>query len=576
MPVLEQPIREIEIKIDMVNFAAVVKNSRHIFALPRWVLIAFSITAIFGLQLAITLHKMDLPFLDGRMHYYYDNADFTFRARNGITLNEPKTQLGITNLSYSAWGKPSGEPSFYTHHPFLFKAVFQQYVRILGDAEWVSRSFALGVAAVATAGVFTGLLMASDSILAAFGGVAVIVGIPVFAIFQSCIKYEIDGMAAGTWFFAAMALYLRHPGKRRLIAVSVLAVLCALAHWTALILVLVSFVWLAWEWAWNRDLDAGRAALASGLGAIIGSLAVFVVFVWLNGGWEPFLSDIIQAASTRSDTMEIPKGAWSQRQIFYTNINFGKMLTWVSGLLSIGLAARWIWHRMACNPLIGVRAVNRLFPIFFFSTLATACIWLFAFRQGSYVHIYWQLWFCLPVAGLVAMGITAGREISRIFTVAAIIGCVALAGWLQASSYAAYRTLLNEPLGVPQDVEFLKSLRTEPFSRFVFIPITPNPLNDWFQGPIFEYYTDRHVAYFNEETPLGPGDKALILIYQNQKELVTEIGMKLGIEFANEQCGPSFCAYDVIKRQAAQNFHYGVNNYSLAWTVPEEVFKRKL
>ncbi len=529
-------------------FVTLKKFFKAILALPQWVLIVFSLTVILGLQMAISIDKMGLPFLDGRMHYYFDNSLFTFFARNGILLNEPKTQLGITQISYSAWGEPFGEPSFYSHHPFLFMAAFQQYVRILGDAEWVSRSFALGVAAIASVGVFTGLLMASESILAAFGGAAAMVGIPVFAIFQSCIKYEIDGMAAGAWFFVAMALYLRRPSRKRLVAVGVLAVLCALAHWTALISVLVSFAWLAWEWAWNRDRDAGQAAMASGLGAIIGTLVVFIVFAWLNGGWEPFLADIFRAASTRSNTMEIPKGAWAQRQMFYMTINFGKVLTWVSGLLAIGLAARWSWRRLVCKTLTAARARDRLMPAFFLITLATACIWQFAFRQGSYIHIFWQLWFCLPVAGLVAMGITAGRANSRIFTVAAIIGCVALAGWLQASSYASYRTLLKEPLGIPQDVEFLKSLRTEPFSRFVFLPITPNPLNDWFQGPIFEYYTDRRVIYFNEEMPLGPRDKILMLIYQNQKELVTEIGINLGIGFANEKCGPSFCAYDVIKR----------------------------
>ncbi len=520
-----------------------------LFSLPRWAIVAVSLAIILGLQLAITMPKINLPFLDGRMHYYYDNADFTYRARNGILLNEPKTQLGITELSYSAWEKPSGEPSFYTHHPFLFKAVFQQYIRCLGDAEWVSRSFALAVSIIASAGIFFGLLLASQSVLAAFLGVATMVGIPLFAIFQSCIKYEIDGMAAGAWFFVALALYLRCPSRKRLVTVSVLALLSALVHWTGLILVLVSVAWLTYEWFRNRDVNAGRAAMASGLGATVGTLMVFCLFAWLKGGWEPLLSDIIEAASTRANIMELPHGTWAQRQLFYMTVNFGEILPWVSGFLAAGLVVRWGWRRINNHktPTL-MRASDHLLPAFFFGTLTTACIWQFAFRQGSYIHIYWQLWFCLPVAGLVAMGITVARESSKTYTITAIICCVLLAGWLQSSSYASYRILLKEPMGIPQDVEFLKSMRAEPFRRFVFLPITQIPMNDWFQGPIFAYYTDRQVEYFNTLMPPRPGDKVLMLIYHNQEGLVADIGNKLGFVLVNERCGPSFCSYDLIKR----------------------------
>ena len=177
-------------------------------AMPHWAIIVLLLAGILGLQLAISFHKFTIPFLDGRLHYNFDNSLFLFFARNGIRLNTPRAQLGITYVSYSTWGIPQGEVIYYANHPFLFKGLFQLYVRIFGDAEWVSRSFALGVASIASAGIFTGLLVASEDVIAAFLGTVVLVGLPVFAIFQSCIRYEIDGMAAGSWCFAAVALYL--------------------------------------------------------------------------------------------------------------------------------------------------------------------------------------------------------------------------------------------------------------------------------------------------------------------------------------------------------------------------------
>src|SRR5215471_13130692 len=100
----------------------------------RFGMVSLLFAVIVGMQLAVTVPRLTLPFVDTRIHYNIDNAMFTFCARNGILLNTPKTQLGLTFVRHSAWGKPSGEVWYYSHLPFLFKALFQLYVRICGDA----------------------------------------------------------------------------------------------------------------------------------------------------------------------------------------------------------------------------------------------------------------------------------------------------------------------------------------------------------------------------------------------------------------------------------------------------------
>jgi hypothetical protein len=514
--------------------------------LPRRLTVTLAIVVILGLQLAITLPKLDLPVLDGQMHYNFDNCLFTTYARNGIDAGGAKGALGITLVSHTAYRTPAGAPGFYTHHPFLFKALFQQYVRIFGDAEWVPRSFALIVACIATTGIFTALFVASDSVIAAFLGAAVMVGIPLFAIFQSCIKYEIDGMAAGSWFFVAAAVYLRRPSRQRLFAVALLALLSALAHWTALLLVGATVAWLAAEWLLSREKRALHGAVAGIVGAAAGTLAVFAAFIWLNGGFGPFVANLSDAAAVRSNVSQLPFGAWLQRQVIYVGLNFGKLLPLVAALVAARLGGRWLFARLS-GAAGASRLEARLLPAFFFATLATACAWQFGFRQGSFVHTFWQLWFCVPVAALVALGIRAAAEKEKSLLIA-VTATVLLAAWLQISSYDAYSEMVAQQQGVAEDVQFLKSLRHETFSRFVFLPTEQTQFNSWFNGPLFDYYTDRSVAGYQEGGALGAGDKVLILRHENQEMLAAEVGKALGINLVNAKYGPRFCAYDVVKR----------------------------
>lgn len=115
--------------------------------------IVLSLASVLALQLWTCWDKLGLPFLDTRLHYSYDNADFTFKARSGNRNGDLRSQLGVTMNTYSRWGERSGEPAYYTDHPFLVKALFQQYTRIVGTQEWASRSFYLVVSFLIAAGV---------------------------------------------------------------------------------------------------------------------------------------------------------------------------------------------------------------------------------------------------------------------------------------------------------------------------------------------------------------------------------------------------------------------------------------
>jgi hypothetical protein len=102
----------------------------------------FALLLLAGLALLSAAGPLDAPFLDARQHVEFDNAWFTTMARNGLRNGDARSQLGVTLNRYDRWGERIGVPGYYTHHPFLMKALFEQYARLAGTGESAPRSFA--------------------------------------------------------------------------------------------------------------------------------------------------------------------------------------------------------------------------------------------------------------------------------------------------------------------------------------------------------------------------------------------------------------------------------------------------
>jgi hypothetical protein len=129
--------------------------------------------------------------------------------------------------------------------------------------------------------------------------------------------------------------------------------------------------------------------------------------------------------------------------------------------------------------------------------------------------------------------------------VAAAIAAVALVLVLLSETRASYRTMLHAQLGAPEDITFLVTLRDDPFARLVFVPVTESPFDQWFQGPLFEYYTDRSVVIAAKGTDVSPGDKLLVLRSEARADVVAGVERWSQRKLANEKCGLRICAYDV-------------------------------
>ena len=505
---------------------------------------AVSLTGVLALQLWTCRGKLGLPFLDTRLHYSYDNAEFSFKARSGNRNGDLRSQFGVTINSYSRWGERVGKPAYYTDHPFLMKALFQQYARIVGTREWASRIFYLAVSFGIAAGLFTVILQTTGNLLASAAGSITLVSLPLFAVYQTCVKYETDGMLVSVWLFAALVGYLKAGARRTLVVYGILTGLAFAAHWTAALFVGVFAGYLSVALWRGRNPRVRRALLVTLAAAAAGLASLFAAVSYLQQSSRVAVDALVKAFTTRS--APIPAAAWWARQWVYFQKNFSEVLPWLALALALFLAVRWFAARRSRDEATASPERSEyLLLVFAAATLTVACVWQFTFRQGSFIHVYWQYWFCLPVTTVIAAAFASFATTPR-RAAAATVACGALAAYLLSASAKAYSEVLGEQLGTPEDVGFLGSLREDSFRRMVFVPVTDTPLNPWFQGPLFEYYTDRPVVVATAANDLHPGDKALVLRYEQREKVAAGLSAWSRTKLANEKCGDRMCAYDVL------------------------------
>ena len=501
---------------------------------PRLLSVAAGLAFLALCQVTLVRDRLAVPFLDTRLHYFWDNAFTSFNARSGNRFGDLRCQFGTTMADYVRWGEPAGRPRHYTDHPFLIQAIGQQAARLIGTSELASRSFSLLVSFGIAAGLFVLVIQTTSSTFAALAAGLVLVSLPVFSTFQVSAKYELNGMLLGVWQFVALRACLRRESRRARTTLTIFTGLTFLAHWTAALCAGVAGAFLAVRFWRHRDEPSRRALLSTLVGGIAGLALLACLMAFVQGGFREALAPLGESFSRRSQA--VPFGEWAARQRIYLGANFG--WTFLAALLGMAVlvAWRWIWRR---------ESPERLLALFIVASAFTGCAWLLLFRQGSFIHVYWQLWLALPWGAFAAAFVDSLRGRRRMQVLAGLFGLL-LCLHLRRLSAEYYEDILRVTLGTAEDIEFLKSLRQERFERMVFVPLTEDPLNEWFQGPLFEYYTDRPVAILDpEKTPPKSGEKLLVLRCEERLLALPELESRFGLRLANETCGPRFCAYDV-------------------------------
>jgi hypothetical protein len=495
----------------------------------------------------VTVAPLSAPFLDARLHVDFDNAWFATMARNGLRNGDARSQLGVTLNHYARWGDRLGQPEYYTHHPFLMKMLFQQVTRITGTGEAAPRAFALLISFAIAACLLLLVERTTGRLGAGVAAATTLVSIPVFSGFAATLKFESDGMLAALLGLLAIERALRRPGLRSELVVAVAAAFAALAHWSGALAVAVACALLAWRGMRRRHTGARRIA-AAGLAGLAAGEALFAsAAIWLQRGVDPAWRALAGGFRTRAAGSAFTAGEWAAREWLYLRENFTVSLLVLA--IAIPVAAAVFARRAAASgrtrAAVDVNGPGTWFlTLATAATLATAVIWVVALRQGSFVHSYWQLWLALPIAALVGAGVARTQENPRL-AAGGVLGAIALVAFLQVAAAEARERTAQACLGTPDDVVFLVSLREQRFERLVFFALASTPLNEWFSGPLFAYYTDRPVAVGRSSERLRGSDLVIVVRQAEHTRLASELGRRLGVRLADERCGGRLCAYAV-------------------------------
>ncbi len=306
----------------------------------RRVWLGVSLAAVIALQIVSTWGRLDAPFLDTRLHYSYDNADFGFKIRNGLRNGDLRSQFGVTVNAYDSWGERTGQPRYYTDHPFLLKTLLQLYGRVTGVSEWTTRSFYLLVAMATVAGFYWILLQTTGSLWPSAAGAATLVTLPLFAVYQICVKFEADGMLLAVWIFVALIAYLRKGTRAIRLLYAVLVAAAFLTHWTAILFVGCLGVY---QLLLVRRFPRARELLRTTvLASAAGLSAVLALMSYLQRGWVHAMEVLMRAFAVRSAS--IPLSTWIDRQLIYLQKNF------TVPMVLACLAMLWLFVSHLWNP----------------------------------------------------------------------------------------------------------------------------------------------------------------------------------------------------------------------------------
>jgi hypothetical protein len=519
---------------------------------------ACSATVILTLQLLLAADTFNDRFLNTLYHYFCDNAFFTTAARHANALGVPANRCGVVlPVAHSGWNEPAAPPSFYTHHPYGVKLLMQQVMRFTGHSEVASRGFSLAVSMCAALGMFTSLSMLTGSLWCGTIGAVVFVSLPVMALYQTCVKFEIDGMASSAWIVPCVITFVERSTRFRRGLLLVAGVMAALSSWTGLMFAAIMSGLLIVSGDFGPLRPGGSGSRSAGIllaaGLALGCGLVLALFVWQQGGPAAFVADIGGAFRAHAERRGFTNAEWVARQQGYSLGNFG-----VAGLTLLGagflLIVRGVFQSREPAPLdVLQRGHPQVLFLFLCASMATAVLWVTVFREGSLVHEYWSLVACMPIGTAAAMLVNAAPPAYAI----AVYGMgLLVVGGMYGTSWQAVAGRLESMRGegTRPDVEFVITFRNERFDRFVFVPLGDHPFNIWFQPRLFEYYTDRTVVPVAPGDAVGRGDKVILLAYDEQAAAEELVESRFGIALTNRRTGPRFCVYDALPVEAASGF----------------------
>ncbi|MBM4036064.1 MAG: hypothetical protein FJ291_30390 [Planctomycetes bacterium] len=311
-----------------------------------------------------------------------------------------------------------GDFRFYAHHPPGISLAIAGSFALFGVSEWSARlpfaAFTLGAAAL----VFY-LAWALGGRLAAFFAAFLFAVQPMVAFYGRMPDHE----APAAFFALAQAacwVRWRAEGGRRWLRLG--CVVAFAGVWFAWVAVLMPLLLLGVQWPMERG--RVRAMLLPAAAGAAGFAAVLCHAAMLEGG----LGELWRALATRAGShVAEGSGAGSFGLAEFLGRHWTYLTTAFSGVV---WAVALIWAA-------GLRVRRRAEALLVAALAAFALFNVVAFRQGSFVHIYYQFYLAMPLclaAGLALAELCRGRRRLWLALAFWVAGVAATECWVKLSA----------------------------------------------------------------------------------------------------------------------------------------------
>ena len=469
------------------------------------------ISAIILLQFLTGLWHIRDPFIDGTLHYNWNPAFWLINAKATNHIGIARSFFGVGMGYEDVPGQNPRPTSFYASHPQLIGPVSAFWTRMFGYDEWSPRVLALLIIAGAAFiffltfwEVYGWQFAASFSLL--------FVSLPLIVIYGKMFNNEplvLFFLAVSLWGFVKMI----HGNSRSGLLIFLIGLLgMTLSDWSGfvfggLVVALLLFSSL-------RRTPNARRMLIFSLGIVLLGFSIFLLQSYLQRLALQIPSETgaasLREVATRSIDLwkyrsgqesPIPWSLWFLKELVFININYSLILagTGIAGVFWAIIAARKRNFPLAKKAVV----------FFIAAVLGGQLFYLLFLKQATFVHLYYQYFFSLPIAfGTIWLidrlaHLAKLEKKQKLFLLAGVILTVAASALYARHVYM--RLIYSETWGDRSDLAIVTALGELPADAQIVVVDNESAL-EWWANPNIEYYAHRSVERYSlsQQVPFAP------------------------------------------------------------------------
>ncbi|OHA02822.1 MAG: hypothetical protein A3J58_01005 [Candidatus Sungbacteria bacterium RIFCSPHIGHO2_02_FULL_52_23] len=463
------------------------------------------ISAIVLFQLLTGLWHIKDPFIDGRYHYNWNPPFWLINAEATNRVGIAHSFFGVVSGVADTPGVGAEATAYYESHPQLIGPLFALWTRVMGYSEWSPRLLSLLLIAGTTLIFFTALRVIFGWRFAT-GFAAIFVQLPLIFVYGKMLNHEplvLFFIAVSFWGFVKVIRVA--PYGLPLLITGILGM--ALSDWSGFVFGgLFMLIMLAPPLGRARAIR--RAALWICATLLLG-LAIFFIQSYLQkaslgvaapdlGAFMARYMDLWRYRSGQETT--IPWHIWLGKELIFVNRNYSLIL-WIAGMAGLG-GALIKKSKLAMSP-------ERMAAVWFFIAIVVGqMFYLVSLKQATFIHLYYQYFFSLPVAfGTVLLLDRIAGSVRSVQNRHRVLLAAAAAITLASGLYSVHvytRLLTKEMWGDRSDIALVRSLRDLPKDARIIVADNQTAL-DWFANPNIIYYAGRAPERFTlAEVPHAP------------------------------------------------------------------------